>query len=197
MVKTQAEKSAVMRERLMQAAIDCLVELGYARTTTTEIVKRAKVSRGAMLHHFPSKNDLIVGTIEFVAEQRLGEFREAVQKLPQGDDRLPQAIDLVWTHFSSPTFYALLELSVAARTEPELLSKLRIAADRFEVLLSKTTRDLFGEQVNDVTLLNLGQTFLYYVMQGMATTNMIRDESNNIAGVMALIKQLVKSTLPK
>lgn len=186
-----------MRQRLLEAALACLVELGYARTTTTEIVKRAQVSRGAMLHHYPSKDELMVAAMAYIADKRLQEFRAAVEKLPKGAERLPEAIDLVWSHFSSPSFYAMLELAVAARTEPGLHQRLIDAGERFESQLTKTTHDLFGQQVADKNLLNLGQVFMFYLMQGMATAHMSRDESRNIAGVTALLKQVVKQGLSK
>ena len=58
--RTQEERTAAMRERLLNATVECLYELGYAKTTTTAIVERAGVSRGAQLHHFPTKADLAI-----------------------------------------------------------------------------------------------------------------------------------------
>lgn len=184
-----------MRQRLLEAALDCLVDLGYARTTTTEIVKRAKVSRGALLHHYPSKDELMVSAMAYIADKRLREFRQSVKKLPKGPERLSEAIDLVWSHFSSPSFYAMLELAVAARTEANLHQRLIEAGERFEAQLTKTTQELFGQQIADKNLLNLGQVFIFYLMQGMATAHMSRDESQNIAGVTALLKQVIQQTL--
>ena len=54
----QAQKSAATRNLIVEAAIRCFVDLGYAQTTTTAIAEKAGLSRGAMLHHFPSKIDI-------------------------------------------------------------------------------------------------------------------------------------------
>ena len=62
----QAQKSASTRELIIEAAIKCLVELGYARTTTTVIAEKAGLSRGAMLHHFPSKLGIIRAAVSIV-----------------------------------------------------------------------------------------------------------------------------------
>ena len=48
-----------MRQRLLEACVECLVERGWSGTSTTLVSQRAGVSRGAQLHHFPTKNDLV------------------------------------------------------------------------------------------------------------------------------------------
>ena len=58
----------------MEVTIDCLTELGWAGTTTTEVSQRAGVSRGAQLHHFPSKQDLVVAAVEHLTERRREEL---------------------------------------------------------------------------------------------------------------------------
>ena len=87
--RTQRERSAAMRERLLEAAIDCLYELGYAGTTTIEVAARAGVSRGAQLHHFPTKEHLVTLAVRHVLARRVDEFRAAFADLPDlpGTDR--------------------------------------------------------------------------------------------------------------
>src|SRR5580700_10650527 len=86
--RTQGERSAAMRERLLDAAIDCLYELGYSGTTTIEVAARAGVSRGAQLHHFPTKEHLVTLAVRHVLAKRLEEFRTAFAALPDGIDKL-------------------------------------------------------------------------------------------------------------
>ncbi len=81
---TQAERTAVTRAKLLDAAAACLAELGYGRTSSTEICRRAGVSRGAQLHHFPTKADLVSAALDHVFERRVDEFRALVQTLPNG-----------------------------------------------------------------------------------------------------------------
>ncbi|MDM7487214.1 TetR/AcrR family transcriptional regulator [Rhodococcus sp. CSLK01-03] len=111
--RTQAERTAVTRAKLLDAAVDSLVELGYARTTTQVIAKRAGVSRGAQLHHFPTKESLVVAAVEHLVDKRLTEILEASPDLERGLDVLTDA-------FCGPLFHAALELWVAARTDPAL-----------------------------------------------------------------------------
>jgi AcrR family transcriptional regulator len=64
--RTQSERSDAMRKRLIDATLRCLVEDGYAKVTVSAIVRRAGVSRGAHLHHFPSKNALILEAADYL-----------------------------------------------------------------------------------------------------------------------------------
>src|SRR5580704_6944954 len=65
--RTQWERSATTRHALLTAAVECICEFGYASTTTAAIAERAKVTRGAVQHHFGSRDDIIIAVIDFVA----------------------------------------------------------------------------------------------------------------------------------
>jgi len=116
----QAERTAATRLRLMEATIDCLVELGWAGTTTTIVSERAGVSRGAQLHHFPTKQDLVVSAVSYLMDRRREELQGVLGELPRGE-RVRAALELVSHQFTSPVFFAALELWVAARSDSELL----------------------------------------------------------------------------
>ena len=99
-----------MRARLLEATVDCLVERGFSHTSTTLVSEHAGVSRGAQLHHFPTKNDLVVAAVEHLTELRGAELADAVSRLPQGDGRTRAVVRMLGDHFSSPVFTAALEL---------------------------------------------------------------------------------------
>jgi AcrR family transcriptional regulator len=80
------------------------------------------VSRGAQLHHFPTKNALVVAAVEHLTERRGAELAEAVAHLPTGGRRTRAVVEMLGDHFSSPVFAAALELWVAARTDEALLA---------------------------------------------------------------------------
>src|SRR5436190_18849808 len=81
--RTQAERRATTRTALLDATIDCLVEEGYAGTTTTRIVERAGVSRGAQVHHFPTKAELVAEAVRHLAGKRIEEFLQTMPRLPR------------------------------------------------------------------------------------------------------------------
>jgi AcrR family transcriptional regulator len=116
----QGERSRATRARLMEATISCLVERGWTGTSTTLVSHRAGVSRGAQLHHFPTKNDLVLAAIDHLTTLRAEELTQD-EKLPgAGVGRTRHVLDQLVELFTGHTFRAALELWVAARTDPGL-----------------------------------------------------------------------------
>ncbi len=113
-----------MRQRLLEATVQCLAEYGWSGTSTTLVSQRAGVSRGAQLHHFPTKNDLVVAAVEHLALIRRDELAQAAAQLPTGVRRTRAALEMLGGHFTSDVFSAALELWVAARSDAALLAAL-------------------------------------------------------------------------
>jgi AcrR family transcriptional regulator len=130
-----------MRQRLLDATIACLVDYGYAGTTVTRIAERAGVTRGAQVHHYRTKDDLVTAAVTHLAS-RSAEFGwSQVARLADADDPVGELLDTLWDVHRGPMFTATVELWVAARTDPELrrhvatiepvlLAILRDASDR-------------------------------------------------------------------
>ena len=83
--RTQQQRSAATQDKLLDATIECIVELGYAKTSTTLVCERAGVSRGAQVHHFPTKAALVAAAIERLFSRRHEEFRQSLQSQPDVD----------------------------------------------------------------------------------------------------------------
>jgi len=163
-----------MQGALLDAAADCLVELGFGGTTTTEVTRRAGVSLGAMLHHFPTKADLLAAAVGHVMQRRQAEFRKAMTDVPPGVDRLDAAIDLLWDAFNGPTFQAWLELWVGARTDPELAGALRTMDAEYDRASREILRELFpADEYPDAALLEDGMRFAFSVMDGVALRGLV------------------------
>lgn len=111
-----------MRQRLLEATVQCLVEHGWSGTSTTLVSQRAGVSRGAQLHHFPTKAALVLAAVEHLAILRRDELAEAAAALPTGPGRTRAVLDMLGEHFTSDVFVAALELWVAARADEQLLA---------------------------------------------------------------------------
>jgi AcrR family transcriptional regulator len=118
--RTQEERRAQTRARLLDATADCLAELGWAGTTTTEVARRAGVSRGAQQHHYRTKTELVAAAIEYLLQRQRAEYERAFAQLPANDRNVDGAIDLLWKIYQGPLFAAVLELVMAARTDSEL-----------------------------------------------------------------------------
>lgn len=129
--RTQAERRTHTRQALLDATFDCLVERGYGSTSTNDIIRLAGVSRGALLHHFASKAELMGEAVDHVFTRCEMEFREAFAALPVEQRTLDRALQELWVIFRGPTFDAAVELLVAARTDAELQAVLHQVLERF------------------------------------------------------------------
>lgn len=143
--RTQAERSATTRAALLDAAVACLVEEGYAGTTTARVAERAGVTRGAHLHHFGTRQALVAAAVDELTVRRDEEFRRAIGELPEaGRERLEAGLDLIWGGYASPLFQAALGLWTAARTEPELHEQLVEVERRFDRSTAAVAREILG-----------------------------------------------------
>jgi AcrR family transcriptional regulator len=116
----QADRSRETRRKLMEATVDCLVESGWAGTTTVLVAERAGVSRGAQLHHFRTRGELVAAAVEYVGAQSVQDMLHRAQTLARNRNRTTAVVEFIAEFYASPLFTAALELWVAARTDPEL-----------------------------------------------------------------------------
>src|SRR5215472_15702197 len=129
--RTQAERRDATRSRLLEATVQCLADLGYAGTTTTEVARWAGLSRGAQLHHFGTRAEMVTAGVEHLHRRLLHEFRAAMASLPAGADPLDASIDVIWGLYASPLTMAWMELSLAARTDEDLRQRMAALDRRF------------------------------------------------------------------
>lgn len=122
----RAERTATSRARILDAAVACLVESGYTGATTLRIQARAGVSRGRLLHHFPSRDALLVAASRHLAVERLAGSGRRAERLAglAPAERLDRGVELMWGTFSEPHFWAAVELWTAARTHDDLRAAL-------------------------------------------------------------------------
>lgn len=178
--------------------METLVEKGYRGTTTTDVARRAGVSSGALLHHFPTKADLLAAAVDYVMQGRITEFRKAMADVPPDASRGDAAIDLLWSMFAGPTFTAWLELWVAARTDPELCDAVAHVDEAFAAASVEAFREVFADEsaVNpDLPRFAVATVFTF--LTGLATSSMLpglqivpNDE------MLSLFKALVAPALP-
>jgi AcrR family transcriptional regulator len=128
--RRQAQRSAEMRQRLCQAALDALCEVGYESLTTPMIAARAGVSRGAQTHHFATKTDILVGALEYLLQSWDEARQVAFGGQDLGEVPFEDYLRFAWREiFSKPSYVAALELMLAARVDKELGERLRQALD--------------------------------------------------------------------
>lgn len=172
---SQAERTRAMRARLLEATVACLVEFGWSGTSTTLVSQRAGVSRGAQLHHFPNKSDLVVAAIEHLSEARAHELAGSMSSVPDGQGRTRVVMHLLGDHFSSDLFAAALELWVAARTDEALLAAVGPLEQRLGRETHRLTVEALGVDESVPGVRKLVQATLDLV-RGLGLANTISDD---------------------
>lgn len=146
--RTQEERSAAMRERLLDATIDCLVEYGYSGTTTTRVAERAGVTRGAQVHHFPTKTDLVTAAVRHLAQRRAELAFAEMDRLSESTDPVGDTLDLLWEIHQGPLFAASTELLLAARTDPELRAQVADVEPQISGMVVEFGKRVFGDEAD-------------------------------------------------
>lgn len=138
-------RSRATRAKILDATIECLVQRGYAGTSTTEIGGRAGVSQGALFKHFGSKLDLLAAAVERLFEAMVADYQRQLAALATRapEERLAAAIRLLRETFAEPRLQAAFELYVAARTDPDLRAVIEPALRAHRDNLRSVARTLF------------------------------------------------------
>lgn len=191
----QAEKSASTRTRILEATVECLVEKGYAHTTTVEVAERAGVSRGAMLHHYKSKVDIVHATMDYLMHKRLDQLREGVAAFREGDDVVDASVELFWNMVKHPHFYALQELRLAARTDGELRAVLLPLEARIEEEFFRTNVELFSPFVAPGTPFDGMRDISRFALDGLGMARILHKDEAFARPALELLKKLITELL--
>ncbi|SCL62174.1 transcriptional regulator, TetR family [Micromonospora citrea] len=190
----QQERSRATKARLLEATVECLVEHGWAGTTTTVVAARAGVSRGAQLHHYPTKAALVTAAVTHLTERRAEELRTEAEALPPGPQRLDRVIDLLATSFTGPLFVAALELWVAARTDRELREALlpleaRVGREMHRLTVALLDVDERRPGVREAVQATLD------LLRGLGVANLLNDDSTRRAALLTTWKRQLSTLL--
>lgn len=173
---TRDDKSRRTKQLLLDATIDSIIEIGYARTSMQELCTRAGVSRGAQLHHFPTKAKIMAAAVEQLADKQLARVRERTERVPVGERRVEVAVDLMLHGFTGRLAQASLELWIAARTDPELLASLAPVERELTQRTKEFARGLMGDAIDEQAFETLfGLTVL--AMRGIALDEILHPSS--------------------
>jgi AcrR family transcriptional regulator len=147
--RTQAERTAETRAKLLDATIDCIAEIGYAATTGREVAMRAGVSRGAQTHHFPRRMDLIVSALDEIGQRQLRIWSAGLEGLPPGRARVRRALDTLWEELRSPLWVAATKMWIAADDDPELYDRMIRPEADVAIGFRQHAKELFGDYIHE------------------------------------------------
>jgi AcrR family transcriptional regulator len=183
------------RLRILEALVESLIDVGYAKTTTVEVQRRADVSRGALLHHFPTRDELFEEAVRFLVGVNERAVREALVQMPEELLPLDRAIGALAQALRQPAYAAELELWMAARTDSDLRAVLRKAERRARRDLNRVVAELFGEPWSTAPRFPLVSELTITLLRGLATSRALRADSARESALIAQWTQFVRELL--
>ncbi|WP_210491223.1 TetR/AcrR family transcriptional regulator [Patulibacter sp. SYSU D01012] len=196
----RSPRGEATRARLIETTVELLVDVGYAETTTEAVRRRAGVSRGALLHHFPSRADLVVAAIAHIAAEQAAALRAAAATLDEDGDRVSAALAVLLRTHSGPLFLAGLELWLAARTDPALHAVLLRHERGVGRELRRVLRALFGPAAGASAPLDAACELTLVALRGHALTSILRTDADRDArppaGLEAALRALLSGDGP-
>ncbi|MEH2622269.1 AcrR family transcriptional regulator [Bradyrhizobium sp. AZCC 1719] len=173
--KTQGMLGQHTRKKLLDAAVECLIELGVAGTTTLAVQHRASVSRGTLLHHFPSHAELLAATVtELVERNELAVI--ASRRSHPIEDPLERAMHALAYAVRQPAYLAELELWAVARTDPHLKQVL-VAAERSARRDSQRVHEMLFSEWSGFKGLQEVIALTQHFMRGLAISENLRNSA--------------------
>ena len=191
----QQTKSQNTRESILNAAIDCIYEKGYGRTTTERVARKAGVSRGAMLHHFPTRQALISATVHHLNDLRLQAFAAEESRIQEGQhySLIEEGIETYWEQLKSPLFTVFQELQILSRTDTELAEVMRPAIEEYDRAWIKAVQNLFPD-LAESRAHGLASLTTQFLLEGLAlnreTRSNPRRERLVVDGLKAQLRTL-------
>jgi AcrR family transcriptional regulator len=191
----QQDRSRATRRRLLEAAVECLAELGWSGSTVTVVAERAGVTRGAAQHHFPTREDLFTAAVEYMAAERLEAVRAAADRLPPGGAGRTEAIvSMLAELYTGPLFRAALHLWVAAATEEPLRTRIVALENRVGREAHRAAVDFLGADESAAGVRETVQATLD-MARGLGLADLLTDDSGRRAGVVRQWSQILDTAL--
>jgi len=183
-------KSQRTRGRILDAALRLFAEVGYHAATNAEIAAAAGLTRGAMLYHFATREDLVAAAIEHIHDARLRLFDEAAANPDPGVDVTAHAIASYWRLLGEPAFIAFAELEAVARTDAmvrERLAPAQAAFDRAQVGLFSAL-----VQAGQAPRFQASRDLARFVLEGLARANLAYDREARAEALIAVVDRAVR-----
>ncbi|MFJ9518678.1 TetR/AcrR family transcriptional regulator [Kitasatospora sp. NPDC101801] len=180
----QQDRSRATRRRLLEAAVECLAELGWNGSTVAVVAERAGVTRGAAQHHFPTREDLFTAAVEYVTDERLAAVRADTGTLPPpGEARTEAVVELIVRLYTGPLFRAALHLWVAAATEQALRERIVALENHLGREAHRAAVEFLGADESHPGARETVQATLD-LARGLGLANLLTDDGPRRAGVV-------------
>lgn len=192
--RTQAERSADTQRKLIEAAITVLHRVGYGATTTGLIADEAGVSRGAMLHQYPTKVDLMLAVVADVYERETAEYRRRGAETHSPRERLYRFPEMMWDILTRPSAMAVLEIMMGSRSDPELAKRLAPLQRRIEATSRATVERILEEGgFPDLPEANAMRRLFVAAVRGLSIDLMLLEDRAELDEAIQLLKRLLRA----
>ncbi|MBO2455222.1 TetR/AcrR family transcriptional regulator [Actinomadura barringtoniae] len=172
----QQDRSRATRQRLLEAAIDCLASVGWTGTTVTVVAERAGVSRGAAQHHFRTREELVTAAVEYGSDVRVEQIRERLETAGEERPSTLEVLMLLGEMYTSPLFRAALQLWVAASSDEQLRAQVVPMEARFGREAHRLTVEALGADESVPGVRETVQATLDLV-RGLGLADLLTDDS--------------------
>jgi AcrR family transcriptional regulator len=194
--RSQEERTLHTRAKVLDAAVECLHRTGFTATTTAAVAKAAGVSRGAMLHHFPSKDDLLLAMVERVFEQSLADYSAKLAAIADPVAKLLAMPELAWEGMQSPGYMAWIEVWMATRGRDELSRRFGLAYEAINERAARQIRALARQAgVTDMKRVDNLRTLFLAAMRGLAIEGAISGKPERFTAAALEMRRLLELAL--
>jgi len=192
--RTQAERSLETTTSILEATLSCIKDKGLINTSTTEVATRAGVSRGALLHHFQTKESLMTEALRLLLLRETADAERIANSVVEHELTVDQFIDFVWQRFSGDLYMVSMEFVNAARTDPKIKAALEPVAqefnDAYALIWERIAAD--GGGAPDKRRQQIEITAIMCLARGMATQTIWRDEPELFRETIDYWKELLR-----
>ena len=195
--RKEQTRSVRTRRLLLDATVECMVELGYGRTTTHEVARRAGMTRGALLHHYPTKQKLVTAALAHLDWLRLRDFQERFAEIEPAEDVADRVVEIIWSLMHDRRAYVELELLVAARTDPELHAANAVHSQRRKELAGQAQRDSLGIRGDESPRARVLRNFVFNHLRGLSIAILFAEKPDEVQIQLDILKELVRTTLER
>ncbi len=193
--RTQEERRAETRRKLIDATIIMLQDRGAAHMTMAEIAHKAGLTRGAIQYHFETPKDLLKATVAEIAARMGGMLKPDELRRMDLASRIDHVVDTYWKSYTSGVYVAFLEIAVQGRLDPELGQAVRETLDDIETDRAEVWVEIFSDTGLSRDEITSCRTALQVVTRGLALSKMIAHPDDAIHPEIERFKEMFKHQL--